>query len=211
MAQKYKVYFNDRVILFGDDQSIPGKGRNTKAYSYPEKSISSIWKSFRKNSKIKTLHIKGNSKRILKELIAQFNLVKAGGGLVKNKQGEYLLIFRNKKWDLPKGKLQKRETAKTGAKREVEEECGTKGLKIIKALQETYHIYELQGKLNIKQTKWFEMSYSGSRVTKPQKEERIEKAVWVRKKTIIRLSRNMYPSIADILINRKILVSKKGL
>ena len=92
--------------------------------------------------------------------MAQFNLVKAGGGLVKNIILENILfIFRNKKWDLAKGKLEKRETARAGALREVEEECGITHLKIVHPLRETYHIYELQRKLNIKQTHWFEMTF----------------------------------------------------
>lgn len=208
MMQMYKVYYNDRVILLGELKNISLKDKGFKTAEYPKESVGALWKKFKKNSKIKALYIKGNSKNILKELIAQFNLVKAGGGLVKNTSSEYLLIFRNKKWDLPKGKLEKRETAKAGAKREVEEECGVKKLKIVSPLQETHHIYELQGKLNIKQTKWFEMSYSGNRATKPQKEEGIEKAVWVKKKDIARLKKNMYPSIVDILTNKKILPLK---
>jgi 8-oxo-dGTP pyrophosphatase MutT (NUDIX family) len=209
MVQMYKVYYNNRVILVGEINKIALQGKGVKRFAYPQESIASIWKKFKKNSKIKTLYISGNSKKILKELIGQFNLEKAGGGLVKNKSGEYLLIFRNKKWDLPKGKLEKKETAKAGAKREIEEECGIKGLKIVGPLHETYHIYELQQKLNIKRTQWFEMAYSGSRATKPQKEEGIEKAVWIKKKDIAKLERNMYPSIIDILTNKKILISKK--
>lgn len=203
----YKVYYNDRVILFGEIKNPPKKGKGIKICSYPGDKVSAVWKRFKKDSSIKMLYINGNTGKILKELIAQFNLVKAGGGLVKNKAGEYLLIFRNKKWDLPKGKLEKRESAKDGAKREVEEECGIKGVKIVSPLHETYHIYELQGKLNIKQTKWFNMSYSGSKATKPQKEEGIAKAVWVKKAGITKLHKNMYPSIADILINKRIIRS----
>ena len=33
-----------------------------------------------------------------------FKCIQAAGGLVKNDKGEYLLIFRNNQWDLPKGK-----------------------------------------------------------------------------------------------------------
>ena len=205
----YKVYYNDRVILFGNIKKDIPKGKGVKTFAYPEDTVASIWKRFKKNGKLKEVYIAGNEKKILIEIIALFNLVKAGGGLVKNKAGEYLLIFRNRKWDLPKGKLEKGETARTGAKREVEEECGIKGVKIVSPLQETYHIYELQGRLNIKQTKWFDMSYSGDKKTKPQKEEGIAKAVWVKKAGITKLHKNMYPSIADILINKRILIRKK--
>lgn len=205
----YKVYYNDRVILFGEIKNIQLKGKGTKTYSFPELSVSAIWKRFKKNGKLKRVYINGNPTKIINELIAQFSLVKAGGGLVKNKSGEYLFIFRNKKWDLPKGKLEKRESARNGAKREVQEECGIKEVKITSPLQETYHIYLLQGKLNIKQTKWFEMSHSGLRKTKPQEEEGIEKAVWVKKSQLPRLTKNMYPSIVDILENRKLLPIQK--
>ena len=205
----YKVYYNDRVILFGNIKKDIPKWKGVKTFAYPEDTVASIWKRFKKNGKLKEVYIAGNEKKILIEIIALFNLVKAGGGLVKNKAGEYLLIFRNRKWDLPKGKLEKGETARTGAKREVEEECGIKGVKIVSPLQETYHIYELQGRLNIKQTKWFDMSYSGDKKTKPQKEEGIAKAVWVKKAGITKLHKNMYPSIADILINKRILIRKK--
>lgn len=201
----YKVYYNNRVILVGKNKNVSAPGKGYKIADYPKETVSSLWKKFKKNSKIKTLHIAGNRTVIIKELIEQFNLVKAGGGLVKNKSGEYLLIFRHKKWDLPKGKLEKKETARKGAKREVEEECGIKGLRIIRSLQQTFHIYELQGQLTIKQTQWFEMIYSGRGKTTPQKEEGIEKAIWVKKKNIPRLQKNMYPSIIDILTNKKIL------
>ena len=205
----YKVYYNDRVILFGEIKNLNLKERGVPVYSFPKMSVSTIWKRFKKNSKQEKVYIEGNGKKIAKELFAQFNLIKAGGGLVKNKSGEYLLIYRNKKWDLPKGKLEKRESAKNGAIREVEEECGITGVRVISLLQETYHIYYLQGKLNIKLTKWFEMSYSGGSKTKPQKEEGIEKALWANKTQIVKLANNMYPSIADILRNKKLLRSER--
>jgi ADP-ribose pyrophosphatase YjhB (NUDIX family) len=201
----YKVYYNDRVILFGDKKNLNIKEKEIRVYSFPEIPVPTIWKRFKKNAKLKKIYIKGNGIKIAKELIEQFNLVKAGGGLVKNESGEYLLIYRNKKWDLPKGKLEKGENARNGAKREVAEECGITGVRVISFLQETYHIYRLRGKLNIKLTKWFEMSYSGSGTTKPQLEEGIEKAIWVRKTQIPKLVKNMYPSIVDILKNKKLL------
>ena len=34
-------------------------------------------------------------------------LVQAAGGLVRNKKGKMLFIFRKNKWDLPKGKVDK--------------------------------------------------------------------------------------------------------
>ena len=67
-------------------------------------------------------------------------MIEAAGGLVFNKEnGEILMIFRNGKWDLPKGKLEEGENKKQCAIREVEEECSIVGLDITEKLIETYH------------------------------------------------------------------------
>ena len=50
--------------------------------------------------------------------------VKAGGGLVINKEGKLLFIFRKGIWDLPKGKMDFGETLEETAVRETSEETG---------------------------------------------------------------------------------------
>ena len=64
------------------------------------------------------------------EFCARFREIPAGGGLVRNKEGQYLLICRHQLWDLPKGKQEPDESIETCALREVEEEVDAK----IKAL-----------------------------------------------------------------------------
>ena len=79
-------------------------------------------------------------RKVIKKLKKMFKIIKAAGGVVKNSKDEILFIYRLKKWDLPKGKLDKGETIKECAKREVEEEtkvsvsCGNKILS-------TWHTY----------------------------------------------------------------------
>ena len=46
---------------------------------------------------------------LIEEFKACFTMVDAGGGVVFNSQGEFLIIKRNGVWDLPKGKLEKGE------------------------------------------------------------------------------------------------------
>jgi hypothetical protein len=47
--------------------------------------------------------------KIMKTLKAKIPVCKAGGGFVHNKKkGEVLFIFRNGKWDLPKGGIKER-------------------------------------------------------------------------------------------------------
>lgn len=93
----------------------------------------------------------------------------------------------------------KKETTETAALREVEEECGVSGLKVLKALPSTYHIYELKGKEVLKHSYWYTMSTKYSGVLKPQFEEGIEKAVWANPTEIKKYMDNMYSSVRDLL------------
>ena len=65
----------------------------------------------------------------------------AGGGKVYNPKNEILFIFRNGKWDLPKGKAEAKETINLTALREVEEETGITGLSYYQALWKSPIIY----------------------------------------------------------------------
>ena len=66
-----------------------------------------------------------------KAFVKKFVLVKAAGGLVINDHHEWLLIFRLGKWDLPKGKMDKKESFEECAIRETEEETGLINIKLI--------------------------------------------------------------------------------
>ena len=93
-----------------------------------------------------------------KDFCSKFIMIEAAGGLVFNKDGHILMIFRNGKWDLPKGKLEIGESVEECAKREVEEECGIYGLDIIEKLLDTYHTYKLKGNKILKKTYWYKMN-----------------------------------------------------
>jgi ADP-ribose pyrophosphatase YjhB (NUDIX family) len=114
-----------------------------------------------------------------------FKTIHAGGGLARNSKGEYLLIFRWGKWDLPKGKLSKGETIESCALREVQEETDISNLKIVKELPETYHLYtDSKGKIILKKCHWFEMETSDERPPKPQLHEDITEAAWLSKEEV---------------------------
>lgn len=129
-----------------------------------------------------------------------FKLIEAAGGIVKNKDGKYLFIYRNGYWDLPKGKLEKGEEIRSCAIREVEEECTISGLSIVNDLSPTYHMYELQkNKWALKISYWFEMYTNETKAPTPQKEEGITEAVWLSKNEIDKVRINMYPSILQLI------------
>ena len=109
----------------------------------------------------------------------KFPEIIAAGGKVINNKSEILFIYRNKKWDLPKGKAEKNEIISETALREVEEETGIKNLSIIKPLGKTYHIFKRGGKYHLKTTYWFEMKSDFNGKFKPQKKEGITRVEWI--------------------------------
>ena len=64
-----------------------------------------------------------NKKAFKQKIISLYSLIEASGGVVLNEENKLLWIYRLGKWDLPKGKLEKNESFKVAAIREVEEEC----------------------------------------------------------------------------------------
>lgn len=126
-------------------------------------------------------------------------VVNAAGGAVHNADDHLLMIYRNDKWDLPKGKMEKGETPEQSAVREVEEECGVTQLKIVRELPSTYHTYKINDKLHLKRTWWYEMCTTDSRKLIPQTEEGITKAEWLDKKGVETAKTNTYGSILEVL------------
>ena len=126
-------------------------------------------------------------------------MVEASGGLVKHNDGRYLFIFRNNKWDLPKGKIEKREVIINAAMREVSEETAVADLIVTKPLPTTYHIYKANGKFKLKLTHWYLMKTKYQGVLIPQIEENIQKAVWKTKEEIPELLENAYENIKTVV------------
>ena len=122
-----------------------------------------------------------------------------------NKKGEVLFIFRNGKWDLPKGGTNKGEAIEDTAMREVEEETGVGKLKVTQKLQKTYHVFKRNGKYRLKITHWFEMTsdYDGTLVG--QAEEGIEKVAWLSPLQIKEALKNSYENIKLLFEEEKLL------
>ena len=173
---------------------------DTENFDFP-----TFYKNLVKGGKKDHVLVSDNPKMIFKTIKKKCLLIKAAGGLVENVKGEYLFIFRNKKWDLPKGKVEKEEKIKVAAVREVEEECGVKIEKRGKRLCKTYHIYELNGKVVLKSTSWYTMEVKGKPKLTPQKEEGITTASWVNDLGIKSKMKNTYPLIVEVLRKKKLV------
>lgn len=125
--------------------------------------------------------------------------IKAAGGIVKNESNQCLFIFRNGKWDLPKGKIEEDENSRAAAIREVEEECGINIDALGEKIGNTYHTYEMDGARIIKKTAWYWMKSSKKRKLVPQLEEGISDVRWLAKKDLTLVRENTYPLIKDLL------------
>lgn len=123
----------------------------------------------------------------------QFKLVKAAGGLVRKKD-KLLMIYRLKKWDLPKGKREKGESNIETAIREVEEECNI-NVKLGKKICTTWHTYTMNRKSMMKCTRWYMMNALDDSKMKPCVEEDIEELRWMTQKEVYHALQNSYKSI----------------
>jgi len=148
------------------------------------------------------------AKPFMKNVARNITLIKAAGGLVKNNEGRYLFIFRQGRWDIPKGKVEKNEGIKEAAVREVEEECGIEVSKLGKKICRTYHSYISREEVVLKKTYWFKMRSNYTGKLKPQKEEGITDVRWLYKDEMGIITQNTFPSIMEVLIKLDLTTSK---
>jgi ADP-ribose pyrophosphatase YjhB (NUDIX family) len=134
----------------------------------------------------------------------EFLEVNAGGGLVSNRRGDYLLISRNGLWDLPKGHQDPGEDIQVTALREVQEETGIDQLQLRELICITDHCYKRNGIWHLKHTWWYDMLYTDPTDLTPQREEDIAKAAWVAKSSLPPFLRNTYPSIIEVFREAKV-------
>lgn len=136
---------------------------------------------------------------------SNFTWIEAAGGIVKNtKSNELLFILRNEIWDLPKGKIEVKESPSSAALREIKEECGLVHLKITASLESTYHAYYAYDKYWIKKTHWFVLE-TNEKDTFPQEEEGITEVKWFKNDQLKDICENSYSSILEVLKEYKLL------
>ena len=123
----------------------------------------------------------------------KFKVVKAAGGLIRKKD-KFLMIYRMKKWDLPKGKKESGEKYKQTATREVMEECNVV-VKVGKKLCTTWHTYTMNKNSMLKKTRWYVMDIVDDTRAKPSIEEDIEELRWMTQKEVYHALENSYKSI----------------
>jgi 8-oxo-dGTP pyrophosphatase MutT (NUDIX family) len=201
----YKVFVNDKPLFLTNTVE---KETDFRMFLLESVDIEQLIVNMFNNKVKKAFLYHPDEKETLKKLKEKIPVAKAGGGLVYNNKGEVLFIFRNGKWDLPKGGIEKNEDIESTAMREVEEETGVNGLKITQKLQKTYHIFKRNGSYKLKITHWFEMKTDYSGPLEGQIEEGIEKVAWLNQDQIKEALTNSYENIK--LLFEKTAVVKEG-
>tara|TARA_B100001250_G_scaffold219224_1_gene188103 strand:- start:1430 stop:2068 length:639 start_codon:yes stop_codon:yes gene_type:complete len=206
MSQIYKVFVNNWFIIFSDSD-FQQETLNLNQANNLCKMVSShqdIINLLHRNNYVLECNlfcVCSNPKKSFSLFKSYFHFIIAAGGLVQNKKKELLIIYKNSMWDLPKGKVENKESFKETAIREVTEETNVSELSIIsKSHFSTYHIYlELspQSHYCLKETKWFLMKTESDCVLMPQFDEGIFEVKWVTGNEFTQLS--TYCSINSVI------------
>ena len=201
-----KIYFEKRcIIICPPDEQILSDPNAILYKIGTSVDIHSLVGMFETSDSLQKVYIptedpEGTYRRICSEFVE----VNAGGGLVSNRRGDYLLISRNGLWDLPKGHQDPGEEISVTALREVSEETGIDQLMLRDLICVTDHCYRRDGKWHLKHTWWYDMLYTDPTDLTPQTEEDISKAAWVAKSSLPPYLRNTYPSILEVFREAKV-------
>jgi 8-oxo-dGTP pyrophosphatase MutT (NUDIX family) len=188
----HKIYFNNRLLYIADHSS----------------GIADAIIASDAASALEALHKEGINPVVLQStdpdaafarLKERFRIIQAAGGYVTGPEGKVLMIFRRGHWDLPKGKLDEGETLEACALREVEEETGVQGLRMVKKLLVTWHTYTEKQTDILKETHWYLLSTGDAGVLLPQQDEGIEECKWVDEKDLQPYLENTYGAIIDVV------------
>jgi ADP-ribose pyrophosphatase YjhB (NUDIX family) len=191
MAQMYKVFIDNKAVIFKINPNFK--------HNYLSKK--EIWKNINwlLGSNMDGIIVEIKNDKSFWKLFKDYKYIEAAGGLVE-KDDKFLFIKRNGKWDIAKGKVEKNESIKKAAVREIEEECGLIKPKIKQHLINTWHTYEQNGTLYLKRTYWFWLK-EGKKQSKliPQGEEGITKVKYLPLSKFKKIKKNTYQSIIDVI------------
>lgn len=188
----YKVFVNDAPLILTSRLS---ETVNGNYFLLNGTAINDAIKALMKNKIEEAFIYHPNTEEILKKFTKKIPLVVAAGGVVTNPEGKVLFIYRNDKWDLPKGKIDKGESLEECAIREVMEETGVKDLVIENFLRTTYHIFKRNGKYKLKEVHWYAMKTAYDGKLKGEKKEGIVKVKWKGPRKIRKALENSYTNI----------------
>jgi 8-oxo-dGTP pyrophosphatase MutT (NUDIX family) len=188
----YQVFYKKKIILLTD---VFKEGKDFKSFPIKDVKLKKVIKLLNKKNTNSVHLFHKNKDKLLKYFFKLIPTVIAAGGKITNSKSETLFIYRNDKWDLPKGKAEKNEQLPQTALREVKEETGIKEVSINKPLDITYHIFRRNNEYRLKVTYWFDMFSDYEGIFFPQLDEGITDVKWVKMADLEEVKINSYPNI----------------
>ncbi|MEZ4999770.1 MAG: NUDIX domain-containing protein [Bacteroidales bacterium] len=195
----YKVYYDNRFILVS---SQPDRLQKYSLFHkfHDQSDLYAQIGNFINNGSIESLNLYSYKiDHLWDSFKSYFRCLEAAGGLVKDNQNRLLFIHRFGKWDIPKGHIEKGESAPDCALREVKEESGIKADRIVHRLKDTHHIYPYNDSFCLKTTSWFYMTYSGDPSTRPQLSEGITRAEWIDEDNLATVISDTWLSLREVI------------
>ena len=191
------IYFGHNLLVL-TDSSVDIEG----AYRMPSSELSraNVLKIFETTNTI--VVIDSMIEAYIEQFLSEFKYIEAAGGLVENERGETLMIYCYRHWDLPKGHVDAGESDEVCAVREVAEETGVTGAKIVRFLRNTFHAYCVYGEWELKRTAWYYLTAPNC-PTKPQKEEDIVEAKWCTPEEVEANMLQTYPTIRSVFAEKE--------
>lgn len=193
----YKVFFNQKPLILTSKILKSSDSNPFMHIKFSSKNQILKAVNAKKTESVYIYH--KNIKKLWKIFTKKFPIIDAAGGLVERSDDKFLFIYRNNKWDLPKGGVEKKELIIEAAQREVKEETGLADLIVINKIGETYHIFKKGKNFRLKRTYWFKMKSDYQGELFPQEEEGITSAEWINKKRIPEIFKNAYENIKEIV------------
>ncbi|HZW78548.1 MAG TPA: NUDIX domain-containing protein [Flavobacteriaceae bacterium] len=188
----YKVFVKDIPIILSTQKNI---GEPYTTYPLEETRFKKLVRRIFSGEKLYVNIYHRNPEKLEHFLRRKIKAVEAAGGVVYNDMGDVLFIRRNKKWDLPKGKIEKGESIEEAAIREVEEETGIKDLVLNDFIMTTYHVFTRDNKFRLKITHWYRMHSNYKGAFSPQIDEGIKKVKWKNKEKVKEALQDSYGNI----------------
>jgi len=201
MSNDVSIYFEKRRIVLTESVESLFFDNNGLFIRYESlQDLSKILEFFQSTIQVQDVFISGRDIPVMiDEFACMFRFIEASGGLVQNKRGDLLFIFRRNHWDLPKGKLEPNESVESAALREVSEETGISNIILGDRISDTFHTYRVGNATVLKKTNWFMMHYDGAESLIPQLSEDITLAKWIPKDQLIEVFDNTYDTIREVL------------